>query len=168
MDPEHQYGKATFAAGCFWDVEAAFGRVEGVLETVTGYTGGDFSDPSYEEVAAGTTGHAEAVGVVFDPAIVPYEQLLDIFWTIHDPTRADGQGDYSGPQYRSVIFYHTSEQKEAAQRSRDRLAASGALGNRPIVTEILPATVFWPAEECHQHFYEKCAGGFAASRQIYE
>lgn len=160
--------KATFAAGCFWDAEAAFRQLDGVVETVAGYTGGTVSDPGYEQVGTGTTGHAEAVGIVFDPARIPYDRLLDIFWALHDPTRADGQGDYTGPQYRSAIFYHDEDQKAAALASRDRLAASGKHGNRPIVTEILPASAFWPAGECHQHFYEKCGQGYCTSRKIWE
>jgi methionine-S-sulfoxide reductase len=160
--------RATFAAGCFHDVEAAFRRIEGVIETVAGYTGGTLPDPGYEQVEAGTTDHAEAVGIVYDPSVVPYNQLLDLFWAIHDPTQSDGQGDYSGTQYRSAIFYHDDEQKAAALASRDRLAAAETYGERPIVTEILPATTFWPAEECHQQFYEKCGRSFCASRQIYE
>lgn len=167
MEPGRELRKATFAAGCFWDVEAAFRRVEGVLETVTGYTGGPVSDPTYEQVGSGTTGHVEAVGLVFDPAIVSYDELLGIFWGMHDPTRADGQGDYTGDQYRSVIFWHTEEQRAAALASRDRLAASGNYSS-PIVTGILPATVFWPAEEHHQRFYEKCGQGYCMSRQVDE
>ncbi|OPX63658.1 MULTISPECIES: peptide-methionine (S)-S-oxide reductase MsrA [unclassified Methanoregula] len=168
MEDSGRYEKATFAAGCFWDVEAAFRMVEGVLETVTGYTGGVVPEPAYEQVESGTTGHVEAVGIVFDPAIVSYEQLLDIFWQVHDPARNGGQGDYTGPQYRSIIFYHDAGQKEAAERSRDRLAASAPYRNRPILTEILPATTFWPAEECHQRFYEKCAQGYGTSHKIWE
>lgn len=164
--PAHR--KATFAAGCFWDVEAAFRNINGVLETVAGYTGGSVPEPTYEQVEAGTTGHVEAVGVVFNPAIVTYEQLLDAFFSLHDPTRADGQGDYTGPQYRSTIFYHDEEQKTAAHAFRDRLGASGNYGNHPIVTMILPAVPFWPAEECHQQFYAKCGQSFVTSRQIEE
>jgi methionine-S-sulfoxide reductase len=163
-----RYEKATFAAGCFWDVEAVFRKVTGVLETVTGYTGGSVPGPTYEQVESGTTGHAEAVGTVFDPAVVSYGQLLDIFWQCHDPAQAGGQGDYTGPQYRSAIFYHSEEQKAAALKSRDRIAASEQYRTRRILTEILPATVFWPAEECHQRFYEKCALCYGTSRQIWE
>lgn len=160
------FERATFAAGCFWDLEAAFRRIDGVLETVTGYTGGSVPEPTYEQVESGTTGHVEAAGLVFDPAIVSYDQLLDLFWTLHDPTRIDGQGDYAGPQYRPVIFYHSEGQRIAACASRDRLAASGLLRNRPVVTEILPAPEFWPAEDCHQQFYEKCGQGYCMSRQV--
>lgn len=168
MEQNNQPDKATFAAGCFWDVEAAFRKVEGVLETVTGYTGGSVANPSYEQVESGTTGHAEAVGIVYDPSVVSYDQLLDVFWDIHDPSRADGQGEYTGSQYRSVIFCHSEEQKTAAVKSRDRLAESEKYRNRPILTEILPATEFWPAEECHQRFYEKCRQGYCTSRKIWE
>ena len=155
MDEPARPEKASFAAGCFWDVEAAFRLVEGVIETVTGYTGGSLTEPRYEQVESGTTGHAEAVGIVFDPVGVSYEELLDSFWGMHDPTQVDGQGDYTGSQYRSVIFFHTPEQEAAARRSRDRLVASKKYGDSPVVTEILPASTFWPAEECHQRFYEK-------------
>jgi len=157
--------RATFAAGCFWDLEAAFRRVEGVVETVAGYTGGSVPEPMYEQVDEGSTGHVEAVGLVFDPALVTYDQLLDLFWTFHDPTRADGQGDYTGPQYRPVIFFHNEAQQAAALASRNRLTISRRYGDRPIVTDILPAQTFWMAEECHQQFYEKCAHGYCTSHQ---
>ena len=165
-DPSTRPTKASFAAGCFWDVEAAFRQVEGVLETVAGYTGGPLPHPTYELVETGTSGHVEAVGLVFDSTIVSYEQLLAIFWDIHDPTQAGGQGDYTGSQYRSVIFYHNKGQKSAAMKSRERLAGSEKYRNRAIHTEILPASVFWPAEECHQQFYEKCGKGHCTTRQI--
>lgn len=166
-EPE-QIKRATFAAGCFWDVEAAFRRVSGVIETMTGYTGGSVPDPSYDVVESDTTRHVQAVGIVFDPAVVMYETLLDTFWDIHDPRQAGGQGDYLGTRYRSVIFFHTPEQEHAARLSRDRIAAEGRYGSGPVLTEILPAESFWPAEECHQQFYEKCGRCFGASRQIYE
>jgi peptide-methionine (S)-S-oxide reductase len=157
--------RATFAAGCFFDTEAAFRRIEGVIETVVGYTGGSLSRPTYEQVGTGTTGHVEAVGIVYDPGVITYDQLLEIFWTLHDPTRADGQGGYSGTQYRPVIFYHDGDQRKAALASFDRLVVSERYGDGQIVTEILPASQFWPADECHQRFYEKCARGFCTSRQ---
>lgn len=160
--------KASFAAGSFWDLEAAFRRVDGVIETVAGYTGGSLPEPTYEQVESGTTGHVEAVGIVFDTALVSYDQLLDLFWTLHDPTRAEKQGDYTGPQYRPVIFYHSAAQRDAAFASRDRLVASGRYGGHPFVTEIMPAQTFWRAEECHQQFYEKCAQGYCMSRQVDE
>lgn len=168
MAEPDNYQRATFAAGCFWDAEAAFRRLDGVIETCTGYTGGDLPDPDYDAVSCGTTGHVEAVGIVFDPARVSYEELLDRFWEIHDPTQADGQGDYTGSQYRSAIFYHDEEQKTAALAARDRLASSGTCGPHPIITAILPAVRFWPAEACHQQFYEKCGRGYCMSRQVDE
>jgi methionine-S-sulfoxide reductase len=149
MEQTSQIEKATFAAGCFWDVEAAFRKVESVLETVAGYIGGSIPDPGYEQVETGTTGHAEAVGIAFDPAVVSCEQLLDIFWGLHDPAQAGGQGEYTGSQYRSAIFCHDEEQKTAAFMSRKRLAASEKYRGRPTLTEILPVSAFWPAEECH-------------------
>ncbi|NLD57311.1 MAG: peptide-methionine (S)-S-oxide reductase MsrA, partial [Methanomicrobiales archaeon] len=120
MDQPGGFAKAAFAAGCFWDVEAAFRQVNGVIETIAGYTGGTVPDPTYEQVESGTTGHVEAVGIVFDPAVIPYERLLDRFWEIHDPTKDGGQGDYTGPQYRSVIFFFEEEQRSAAEKSRDQ------------------------------------------------
>jgi len=161
-------GRATFAAGCFWDVEAAFRKVDGVLETMAGYTGGSVPNPGYEEVESGTTGHAEAVALVFDPAVISYDGLLGIFWDIHDPTQEGGQGEYSGSQYRSAIFCHGDDQETAATKSRNRRQASGKYGGRIILTEILPAVTFWPAEECHQRFYEKCGQGLGTSRQFWE
>jgi peptide-methionine (S)-S-oxide reductase len=168
MDESSRYEKATFAAGCFWDIEAAFRRVNGIIETVAGYTGGTNPDPTYEQVERGSTGYVHAVGLVFDPAVVTYEQLLDLFWGMHDPTQSGGQGDYTGPQYRSVIFFHNNEQEGAACASREQLAASKTFRNRLILTEIRPATRFWPAGECHQHFYEKCGQGYGVSRKIWE
>jgi peptide-methionine (S)-S-oxide reductase len=168
MEQPGQPGKATFAAGCFWDVEATFRKVRGVLETVTGYTGGSLPHPGYEQVETGATGHAEAVGIVFDPSVVSYDQLLDVFWDLHDPAQTDGQGNYTGSQYRSVIFYHNQKQKTAAIHSRDRLAASEKYRDHPILTEILPSSTFWPAEECHQRFYEKCGQGYCTSRKNWE
>jgi peptide-methionine (S)-S-oxide reductase len=168
MEQNGRPQKATFAAGCFWDVEAVFRKIEGVLETVTGYTGGSLPDPGYEQVESGTTGHAETVGMVYDPSVVSYDQLLDIFWGMHDPAQVDGQGEYTGSQYRSVIFYHNKDQKTAAVKSRNRLAESEKYRSRPILTEILLATEFWPAEECHQRFYEKCGQGYCTSRKIWE
>jgi methionine-S-sulfoxide reductase len=167
-DPPTRLEKATFAAGCFWDSEAAFRNINGVLETIAGYTGGSLPDPGYEQVETGTTGHAEAVGIVYDPLIISYDQLLDRFWGMHDPTQAGGQGEYTGSQYRSIIFYHNDGQKKAALTSRDRLRASARYRDRPIITEILPASTFWPAEECHQQFYEKCGRGYCTSRLIHQ
>lgn len=159
--PEHEI--ATCAAGCFWGVEAAFADVAGVISTRVGYTGGTVDNPTYEEVCTGRTGDAEAVEVVYDPAVVPYDHLLIRFWSIHDPTTQDRQGPDVGSQYRSAIFTHSTEQEEKAHSSRERMDRSGRFG-RPIVTEILPAAHFWPAEEYHQQYFRKhghsCGIGF--------
>ena len=146
--------KATFAAGCFWGIEARFREVEGVVETAVGYTGGKLDNATYHDVCSGTTGHAEAVQVTFDPMRVSYEELLDIFWGIHDPTTPNRQGPDVGEQYRSAIFFHSAEQERAARESKARLDASGRF-KRPIVTQIVPAVQFWPAEEYHQRYLEK-------------
>lgn len=168
MDEMDRYRRATFAAGCFWDVEAAFRRMDGIIATAAGYTGGTLSDPTYGQVSKGKSSHAEAVDIIFDPAIVSYDQLLDRFWEIHDPTEHGRQGDYTGPRYRSEIYYHNDEQKLAAIASRRQVQTSGKYGDTPIVTGILPATRFWLAEECHQQFYEKCGQGYCTSRQVDE
>jgi peptide-methionine (S)-S-oxide reductase len=146
--------KATFAAGCFWGVEAAFRQVPGVVDAAVGYTGGALPDPTYEDVCTDRTGHAEAVQVEFDPAKVSYERLLDVFWDNHDPTTKNRQGPDVGTQYRSAIFYHDADQQKAASESKDRLEKSGRF-RRPIVTEIVPAATFWRAEEYHQKYLEK-------------
>jgi peptide-methionine (S)-S-oxide reductase len=146
--------KATFAAGCFWGVEAAFRQIKGVVSTAVGYMGGTMKDPTYQDVCTGRTGHAEAVQVEFDPAQAPYQELLRVFWENHDPTTLNRQGPDVGTQYRSAIFFHTPEQEAAAQASRDALARSGRY-KRPIVTEIAPAPEFWPAEDYHQQYLEK-------------
>jgi len=146
--------KATFAAGCFWGVEATFRKVKGVADATVGYTGGHFKNPTYKDVCSGTTGHAEAVLVEFDPAVVSYAKLLDVFWTCHDPTTLNRQGPDVGSQYRSAIFTHTPEQKAAALASRDKLQRSGA-HKRPVVTQIEPASTFYRAEEYHQRYLEK-------------
>jgi peptide-methionine (S)-S-oxide reductase len=145
--------KATFAAGCFWGVEAAFREVEGVISTRVGYTGGSTPNPSYKEVCTGRTGHAEAVEVTYDPQIVSYEQMLDIFWKIHDPTTPNRQGPDIGTQYRSAIFYHDKKQKEIALSCLQKLQESGKFNT--IVTEIEPASEFYPAEDYHQQYLEK-------------
>lgn len=168
MDENQDLEQATFAAGCFWGIEAEFRRLEGVVTTLVGYTGGDVSSPTYEQVCSGTTGHAEAVRVVFDPTNVTYDQLLDVFWRIHDPTQVDRQGPDIGTNYRSAIFYHSPEQKELAESSKDRLQKSGKFGKKPIATEISPATEFWTAEEYHQHYYEKCGSGYCTSQKYWE
>jgi peptide-methionine (S)-S-oxide reductase len=146
--------KATFAAGCFWGVEDAFRQVKGVTDAAAGYTGGTMESPTYRDVCGDATGHAEAVQVEFDPAQVPYEELLSLFWRIHDPTTMNRQGPDVGTQYRSAIFFHTPEQEKAARESKAKQEASGR-HRRPIVTEITPASRFWRAEEYHQRYNEK-------------
>lgn len=146
---------AIFAAGCFWGVEATFRRVKGVVSTRVGYIGGTTQNPTYEDVCTDATGHAEAVEVVYDPVQVSYAQLLDVFWEAHDPTTKDRQGPDVGTQYRSVIFYTSEAQRAEAAASKDRLEASGRYGTPPIVTEIVKATEFHPAEEYHQRYLEK-------------
>ena len=150
-------GTATFAAGCFWGVEAAFRRVEGVTRTEVGYTGGALADPTYEAVCAGRTGHAEAVRVEFDEARVSYEHLLELFWSIHDPTQVNRQGADVGTQYRSAVFFLDAGQETAARAS---LAAVQTRLDRPVATEITPAPEFWRAEEYHQQYLAKNPGGY--------
>jgi peptide-methionine (S)-S-oxide reductase len=146
--------KATFAAGCFWGVEAAFRQLKGVSATAVGYTAGQTKNPTYEQVCTDRTGHAEAVEVEYDPAVLPYEALLDVFWMNHDPTQLNRQGPDFGSQYRSAIYYHTPEQQAAAETSKKRLDESGHF-KRPIVTQIAPAVEFYRAEEYHQQYLEK-------------
>jgi peptide-methionine (S)-S-oxide reductase len=146
--------KAIFAAGCFWGVESAFRKIEGVISTRVGYTGGHFKNPTYEDVCSHATGHAEAVEVTYDPSIISYDQLLDVFWSIHDPTTLNRQGWDIGTQYRSAIFYHDDEQKKIAQKSKEELQKSGRY-KRPIVTEITALTEFYQAEDYHQQYHEK-------------
>lgn len=146
--------KAIFAAGCFWGVEAAFRRVEGVLDARVGYSGGDIPKPSYEDVCTGKTGHAEAVMVEFDSSRVSYDELLDVFWDMHDPTTRNRQGPDIGSQYRSAIFFLTPAQETAALASKKRLEESGR-HRGPVVTEINAAGEFFNAEEYHQRYYEK-------------
>ena len=153
--------KATFAAGCFWGVESVFQQVPGVLDTQVGYAGGHTEQPTYEAVCSHTTGHAEAVQVEFDPHQVSYSQLLDVFWANHDPTTLNRQGPDVGDQYRSAIFTENDEQKAEAVASRERAQARF---QRPIVTDITPATKFWRAEEYHQKYFEK--RGIAATCHI--
>jgi peptide-methionine (S)-S-oxide reductase len=145
---------ATFGAGCFWGIEAAFRRVPGVLDAAVGYSGGRTQNPSYQDVCTDTTGHAEVVQVTFDPEKLSYDQLLDVFWTIHDPTQVNRQGPDYGKQYRTAIFFHSPEQEAAAKKSKQALEASGKL-RRPVATEITPAGPFWRAEEYHQRYLEK-------------
>ena len=152
---------ATFAAGCFWGVEAALRSVDGVLETSAGYTGGQTVNPSYEQVCSHTTGHAEAVEVRFDPELVSYEQLLDTFWTIHNPTLLTTAGWSLGDQYRSAIFVHDGEQAALAAASRDRAQARF---DKSIVTEIAPAGPFYRAEDRHQQYFERHGRAHAPGR----
>ncbi len=149
---------ATFGAGCFWGVEAAFRHLDGVLDAVVGYSGGTTRNPAYENVCGGNTGHAEVVEVAFDPKRIGYRRLLDIFWACHDPTQFNRQGWDVGTQYRSVIFFHSSEQETGARESLESLQASGNV-NGTIVTEISPVTDFWRAEEYHQRYLEKQGRG---------
>ncbi len=148
--------KATFGAGCFWGVEAAFRKVEGVVSTSVGYMGGHFPNPCYLDVLSRITGHAEVVQVEYDPQQVSYEDLLVVFWDIHDPTTLNRQGPDRGEQYRSVIFFHTAEQEEAAKRSKEKLQMSGKF-DKTIVTEIMPADEYYLATEEHQQYFEKKA-----------
>jgi len=146
--------KATFAAGCFWGVEETFRHLEGVVSTTVGYTGGHTLNPTYRDVCSHSTGHAEAVEIVYDPSRISYEQLLETFWQIHDPTQMNRQGPDYGTQYRSAIYYHTAEQAEEARASKTRLEST-ARHRKPVVTEITPASTFYPAEEYHQRYFEK-------------
>lgn len=146
--------RATFGAGCFWGVEAAFRRLEGVQDAAVGYMGGTTVEPTYPEVCTGRTGHAEVVDLRYDPGEVSYEELLELFWEIHDPTTPDRQGPDVGSQYRSAVFYHTEEQRALAEAYKKKLEASGRYPD-PVVTEITPASRFWRAEEYHQRYLEK-------------
>lgn len=146
--------KATFAAGCFWGVEVTFRQLPGVLSTRVGYTGGNFANPTYQDVCTDRTGHAEAVEVEFDPAKISYEKLLDVFWENHDPTQLNRQGPDVGTQYRSAIFFHSPEQAAIARNSKEQLEKSHRF-SRPIATQILPAAEFFQAEDYHQQYLEK-------------
>lgn len=147
--------KATFGAGCFWGIEASFRKIEGVASTTVGYAGGSFKDPTYKDVCSGKTGHAEVVQVEYDPSKVSYEELLRVFWNIHDPTTLNRQGPDIGTQYRSAVFFHNPEQEAAATASKQKLQSSGRYQNS-IVTEITPASEFYRAEDYHQQYFEKC------------
>lgn len=155
--------KATFAGGCFWCMVKPFDQYDGIEEVLSGYTGGHVESPTYEQVKTGETGHYEAVQITFDPAVFPYEKLLNIFWQQIDPTDDGGQFHDRGSQYRTAIFYHNEKQKELAEKTRDELAASGKF-QKPIVTEILPATTFYAAEDYHQDFYKKSPKEYEADR----
>lgn len=149
---------ATFAAGCFWGVEAKFRQLPGVIQTRVGYTGGEVADPTYKMVCRGDTGHAEAIEIEFDPATISYVELLDFFWQIHNPTTLNRQGPDVGTQYRSAVFYHDAEQQQQAENRKNELNAS-SYSSQPIVTEITAASVFYPAEEYHQCYLEKQGQG---------
>jgi peptide-methionine (S)-S-oxide reductase len=159
LEKQNSLQIATFAAGCFWGVEEAFRQVKGVKSTIVGYTGGWFENPTYKDVCTHKTGHAEAVQIQFDPNEVSYEQLLDTFWSIHNPTTKNRQGPDIGSQYRSMIAYHTQEQELLAKRSKTDLGRSDRLRGGTIVTEIVPASTFYKAEEYHQKYYQKRGGG---------
>ena len=159
-----KYMKATFAGGCFWCLESDFKKVDGVIEAVSGYIGGDTENPTYQEVSLGGTGHAEAIQVHYDPAKINYDELLDIFWRHVDPTDAGGQFVDRGSQYRPAIFYHDEEQKRLAQASKQALAQSGTF-DKPIATEIVEFTRFYPAEDYHQDYYKKNAARYNLYRQ---
>jgi peptide-methionine (S)-S-oxide reductase len=146
--------EATFAAGCFWHVEDSFTHVKGVVMTEVGFMGGRTSNPSYKQVCTKTTGHAEVMHLHYDPKAVSYEHLLEVFWSIHDPTQVNRQGPDVGDQYRTAIFYYTEEQRSQAEASKAKLQSLGKL-NRPIATEIIKASTFWRAEEYHQKYFQK-------------
>ncbi|HEY7750961.1 MAG TPA: peptide-methionine (S)-S-oxide reductase MsrA [Ignavibacteriaceae bacterium] len=144
--------KATFGSGCFWCTEAVFEELNGVHSVVSGYAGGHVQNPSYEEVCTGKSGHAEVTQITYDPSVITYDELLEVFWKTHDPTTLNRQGNDVGPQYRSVIFYHNDDQKKLAEKYKAELEKSGAW-DKPIVTEISPLTNYFPAEEYHQEYY---------------
>ncbi len=145
---------ATFGAGCFWGVEAAYRQLDGVIATAVGYMGGAVQNPTYQQVCSNTTGHAEVVQVEYDPERVSYSELLDIFWSNHDPTQLNRQGPDIGSQYRSVVFFYDAEQESEARASIDELTSSAGL-SAPVVTQVVPAETFWRAEEYHQQYLEK-------------
>ncbi len=149
---ESRFEMATFAAGCFWGVEAAFSKIDGVKSTTVGYTGGHLQDPTYQQVCSDKTGHAEAVQITYDPEVVSYEELLEVFWKIHDPTTPDRQGQDVGYQYRSAVFYHSEDQQLAAEKSKQKAQSRFA---KPVVAEITPVPTFYKAEEYHQKYLEK-------------
>lgn len=149
--PNHEL--ATLAGGCFWCLEAVFERLQGVARVVPGYAGGHVANPSYELVCSGTSGHAEVVQITFDPAVMPFRDLLDVFFTIHDPTTPNRQGDDVGTQYRSAVFYHSDEQRRIAQATIRELEASGVWTG--IVTQVAPLEAFYPAEQYHQQYYRR-------------
>ena len=145
--------KATFGSGCFWCTEAVFERLKGVYKVVSGYSGGTVENPTYEQVCTGKTGHAEVTQITYDPKVITYDELLEVFWKTHDPTTLNRQGNDVGTQYRSVVFYHNDEQKRLAEKYKEELNKSG-IWDKPIVTEIVPFTNFYPAENYHQNYYD--------------
>jgi peptide-methionine (S)-S-oxide reductase len=144
--------QATFGSGCFWCTEAVFQRLKGVKSIVSGYSGGGVKDPTYEQICTGTTGHAEVIQVTFDPRVVTFPELLEVFWRSHDPTTRNRQGNDVGPQYRSAIFYHSERQKQLAERYKQKIDAAHVFGS-PVVTEVVPFELFYPAEQYHQNYY---------------
>ncbi len=161
----NQHELATFAGGCFWCMVKPFDELPGIISVTSGYSGGNVENPAYEDVKKGNTGHYEVVQIKFDPAIFPYEQLLELYWPQIDPTDAGGQFHDRGDQYRTAVFYHNDKQKELAEKTKKELADSGKF-SKPIVTEILPAAVFYPAEDYHQHFYKKEPDAYKKDRAI--
>ncbi|WP_010632372.1 peptide-methionine (S)-S-oxide reductase MsrA [Sporolactobacillus vineae] len=160
---DHQTAVATFAGGCFWCMVKPFDTLPGIEKVVSGYTGGHVADPTYQQVKSGKTGHMEAIQIAFDPGIFPYEKLLKLYWTQIDPTDDGGQFFDRGSNYRTAIFYHNETQRKLAEQSKAALAASGRF-RKPIVTRILPAAPFYPAEEEHQKFYQKHPVRYQAER----
>ena len=154
MTEEDKYELASFAAGYFWGVEEAFRELKGVISTSVGYMGKHTENPTYGDVCSGSTGHAETIQITYDPSVISYQKLLDIFWNKHDPTTVNRQGPDIGSQYKSIIFYYTSEQEKLAIQSKEKLDASGRYKN-PVVTEIIPAPKFYPAEDYHQQYLKK-------------
>ncbi len=159
-----EFEKATFAGGCFWCMVKPFDQFDGIEKVISGYSGGHTENPTYEQVKTGETGHKEVVQITFDPEIFPYEKLLEIFWQQIDPTDDEGQFQDRGDNYRAVIFYHNEKQKQLAEQSKQALAASGKF-KKPIVTPILPAAPFYPAEDYHQDFYRKSPKEYKEDRQ---
>lgn len=157
--------KATFGGGCFWCTEAVFQRLKGVKTVVSGYSGGKTKNPTYEQVCSGRTGHAEVIQITYDPAVVTYPELLEVFWKTHDPTTLNRQGADRGTQYRSVVFYHDEKQKKLATEYRDKLEKSDAFKD-PIVTEISPLTVFYPGEDYHQNYFNDNPGNAYCSTVV--
>ena len=148
---------ATLAGGCFWGVEELFRKLPGVIETTVGYTGGTLAKPRYEDVKTGRTGHAESLEIEFDPAKISYDAILDYFFRLHDPTTVNQQGNDRGTQYRSAIFYHDEKQREVAERAKTKAQAKWS---KPIVTQVVPATEFWPAEDYHQDYLHRTPWGY--------